>query len=64
VANPVVLGHPVVRTKHFSVQGTSLQLNSTTPTLSGNGSISVAADVFYGIPFAKPPVGPLRFELH
>lgn len=45
---PLNLG-PIVRTSYGRVQGFS--------TLDGQ------IDVFYGIPFAKPPVGQLRFEV-
>lgn len=46
---PMYVG-PVVQTTYGSVQGFTAM----------NGEI----DVFYGIPFAKPPVGELRFEVN
>ncbi|XP_040185272.1 pyrethroid hydrolase Ces2e-like isoform X2 [Rana temporaria] len=45
-------GRPVVDTRYGKLQGTTRIVKETDRTV----------DSFYGIPFAKPPVGPLRFE--
>lgn len=42
---------PMVDTKYGKLRGVIEPLKETPRT----------ADAFYGIPFAKPPVGPLRF---
>ncbi|XP_077144900.1 fatty acyl-CoA hydrolase precursor, medium chain-like [Ranitomeya variabilis] len=44
-------GRPLVSTKYGDLQGITVPVTET----------SRAIDAFFGIPFAKPPVGPLRF---
>ncbi|XP_068117424.1 cocaine esterase-like [Hyperolius riggenbachi] len=44
-------GKPTVNTRYGTLRGTTLTVKDTERTVHA----------FYGIPFAKPPVGPLRF---
>ncbi|XP_068117511.1 cocaine esterase-like [Hyperolius riggenbachi] len=44
-------GKPTVNTRYGALRGTTLTVKDTERTVHA----------FYGIPFAKPPVGPLRF---
>ncbi|KAM5138777.1 uncharacterized protein ACMZJ9_017287 [Mantella aurantiaca] len=45
------VGRPLVDTRYGKLRGTTLTVKETDRTVNA----------FYGIPFAKPPVGPLRF---
>ncbi|KAH7718531.1 acetylcholinesterase [Aphelenchoides avenae] len=46
-----VTNAPVVDTKYGAVQGFTIDLENRTK-----------ADIFLGVPFAKPPTGELKFE--
>ena len=48
----LISGDPTVKTKYGNIQGFEFKAE--------RGS---EAEVFLGIPFAKPPVGELRFEV-
>ena len=48
----LILADPTVKTKYGDIQGFEFKAE--------RGS---EAEVFLGIPFAKPPVGELRFEV-
>ena len=48
----LVSGDPIVKTKYGNIQGFEFK--------AARGS---EAEVFLGIPFAKPPVGELRLEV-
>jgi len=60
-----VNGNPTVNTKYGPVQGFTVKL----PPEERGGRLSTkerehsSVDVFFGVPFAKPPIGALRFEV-
>ncbi|XP_044125241.1 fatty acyl-CoA hydrolase precursor, medium chain-like [Bufo gargarizans] len=55
ILTPIATGQngerPLVTTKYGQLRGVTVPVKET----------SRVVDVFYGVPFAKPPVGPLRF---
>ena len=48
----LIIADPIVKTKYGNIQGFEFKAE--------RGS---EAEVFLGIPFAKPPIGELRFEV-